>query len=196
MSTFSDHLAARVVRALERVPVEARARIYVVNLLVATAADPRHLTVTVSANDERRRQARVECASDEFTALSVAWDAAAFAHPELDEIGDPEHDEDGAMAWRRHVVADHGGWPEESGGGHPDPDDDRVLDLRDAFLAEVVAAAQSARALAPSVLGRTPAVTIDTEMFTDPVLEMNARANAGRLPDGARRWYALGAEDG
>lgn len=190
-SEYAAYLARRVLRALERVPGSERPGVYVVNLFVLSAdSDPRHHPVSVSANTERHRDGKRQRADDEFIARSASWDPASFLYQELEVIGDPDVDPEGAEEWKSYALNYLIGWDESVPGHGIELDDDDVEGLRLAFLSEAVNAANVLHDGPLSrLLGREPTVTIDTDEFSDPVVLCNEQANPAGLPDDAAAWY-------
>lgn len=189
LSDYGEYLIVRIVNAVRNVPEQERPNLYVVNLFVMFAEpDARYNSVLVSANTDARRRGAQQGVSDSFTRLAVAWDAHEFAYEALAEIGDPETDPEGAGEWRKYATTYLVGWDEAIDAGDVDADD--VDALRTAFLGEV---AEVGRVLhhrvLPQLLGRDPVITIDTDLFEDPLLLANQQANPDGLPDDALSWY-------
>lgn len=189
LSDYGEYLTARIAGALRKVPEEERSEVYVVNLFVLFAqSDARYNSVLVSANTDAYRREAQQRATDAFTRSAAAWDAHAFAYEALSEIGDPDTDPEGASKWRQYAVDYLVGWEEAIEAGDVDAND--VEALRTAFLGEVAEAGRVLhQKLMPELLGRDPVITIDTDMFEDPMLLANEQANPDGLPDDALSWY-------
>ncbi len=182
---LENHIHDAIRDALEAIPAEERADVYVVSLLVYDEEDdPRRPTVTVGYNGE----------SDVATAVAVTdeqearWNYAFWRQNELAVICDTAGDPSGPRlreAWAR----DQGLWFDVPAGEDP-MFDERGEPLTRAFVSVVEDAVRRLHGGdVERVFGRSLPVLIHELEYYDEIAAQNLRANPeGVVPPGFVAW--------
>jgi hypothetical protein len=183
VTDLAEHVYSDAVRALDAIPSEERADIYVVSFFVYDESDdPRKPTVTVGFSTE----SDVAASGDDEE--EARWNYAFWRQNELAIICDSAADPAGA-ALREGWAREKGLWYDLAVDENP-VFNERGEPLTKAFVQVLVGVVQRLqRGDVERIFGRAIPVLIHELEYYDEIAEQNLAANpAGVVPDGFVRW--------
>jgi hypothetical protein len=185
---FEDYVYQHAARALESVPADAAADVYVVSLLVYDEDDdPRRPTITVGYNTRTRVG---ETAGDAEDLDEARWNFAFWLQNELAVVAESDQDPEGARL-RRDWIDSIGAWySDEEEDEDFDATEERAVRITEEFVELAVRVVQ--RLHDEGVVERTfgrPLPTLIHELeYYDEIAEQNERANPDGLAADFARW--------
>lgn len=195
--TLSEHMRAKILGALETIPADDRAHVYVVSLYVSDIDDdPRRPTIQVGYNTEHQvaactpaegRKPKWPVASD---AAEARWNYAFWLQNSLTVIGDEDTDRVGADAREA--------WAKQRGFWYSDKEEEHdlaaALEKAEPMTYEFVAmAVEVVRDLHRTgevvrLFGRAVPLLIHELEYYDQIAEQNESANPPDLVADFSRW--------